>query len=270
MLRLKFVGFLFWIIFISLNISKVSASEIPKEIALSTSEWCPYICLTDSKSTEQVTEGLIVEYLTSIFEQLEIKLIVKNFPWSHAVRRANEGQEVDGLLAAVFEEAPDLSFTKVPTMTYQICMFTNEDTNWQFKPADTEKELLHSLQARKIGIINGYGYDPVFDRFAANSHNAAFIERVSDRNGLDILFTFLERHRIDAFLSNAQVIAWHQKNHAGHAKIKNVGCFNENPFFIGLNPSKAWTNNLLQRLDSILVKPKNQKLLSELIAKYTH
>ncbi|WP_420549014.1 substrate-binding periplasmic protein [Curvivirga sp.] len=270
MFRLKALCLLFFIVGVSFNLSKVSASDLPKEITLSTTEWCPYTCLKDPSSTDQITDGLIVEYLTSIFEQLEIKLIVKNLPWSHAVRRANEGQEIDGLLAAVFEEAPDLAFTNVPTMTYQICMFTNDDTKWQFKPADTEKELLYNLQARKVGIINGYGYDPVFDRFAANSLNAAFIERVSDRNGLDILFTFLERHRIDAFLSNEQVIAWHLKNHAGHAKVKNVGCFNENPFFIGLNPSKIWTNDLLQRLDSTLIKPENQKLLSELITKYTH
>jgi len=83
---------------------------LPKQINLAATDWCPYAC----EHPADQKPGIVHEYLTQLFAAQGITLNIQFFPWSRAIEEANKGR-VDGLLTAVYAEAPDLILpTRLP------------------------------------------------------------------------------------------------------------------------------------------------------------
>lgn len=119
--------FAFQSIAIQAKNTDVSESTSNHQLTLATSRWCPYTC--DNNAGEF---GVIGRYLTLVFGQLNVELTIVSYPWSPAIKLAENGQ-VDGLLTAIPTEAPFLIFTNSAISTYRMCFFTKPENPWRYK-----------------------------------------------------------------------------------------------------------------------------------------
>ena len=99
-MKIFFIG-LTWLILSA----QVQGENLPKSITLASTDWCPYVC-----DNQPQKPGIIYEYLTHVLKDKGIELKVEFNAWHESVNKARIGQ-VDGLLTATPEEAPELIFT---------------------------------------------------------------------------------------------------------------------------------------------------------------
>ncbi len=252
---LAVISFLLWS---STSLGQISASP-PSIVVLAATDWCPYSC-ANSKLTGK-HRGVVVDYLEEIFKGLGIELKVQFYPWSRAISQARRGEDVHGLVSAVHSEAPDLLFTQVPTMSYRTCVFTRNDSRWQYDAPPSLKEL-------RLGFIQNYGYGGALDEYILNPRGQDRLMGITGTGGVTQLSRMLMANRIDAFVSDPLVVAYDLREQDYH--LKASACFKEYPFHLSLNPNLPWAQPLLNRLDTAFKLESSQEVLSDMITEYLH
>ncbi len=169
---------------------------------------------------------------------------------------ANKGR-VDGLLTAVYAEAPDLVFTHTPTMAYGVCFFTEEYTSWQYKG-------LASLQQINLAVIQDYGYGQPVDGYIKEASAGKLTVIAS--GGINRLSRMLIAGRVDAFVGDSNVVAWLLKTKRNLPR--QVGCLPENPFYIAFNSNRPWVKEIVNKLDIWLNTARNQLKLKGIKQEY--
>lgn len=186
---------------------------------------------------------------------------------------ANAGQQAVGLLTAVPEEAPGLLFTRVPTMSFQMCFFTRDQDHWQYQN-------IHSLNRVHLGIIQGYAYGQPLDDHLKNKGGLTSkgskkpeltLSRISGDKGINRLLKMLRKGRIDALIEDKNVVydsIIRIPSLQGQV-FREAGCLDEIPFYLAINPSLKGSQSLMDRLDKALSEPANQQRLHTIIQSYT-
>jgi polar amino acid transport system substrate-binding protein len=238
-----------------------SAPAIEREIHLTTTDWCPYACVDKKRP------GIAHEYLTEVFGQLGIRLRISSHPWKRAIHMATSGEQADGLLTAVPEEAPTLLFTRVPTMSHQMCFFTQRQNPWQYQTID-------SLKGTHLGIISGYAYGHPIDAHLEEigSKSTQYpLSRVSGDNGIQRLLKMLKKQRIEALIEDKYVVYDALSNipNLNSGQFREAGCLDAIPFFLALNPNLSSSWSLIDKLNKALAQPHNQQRLAEITHRYT-
>jgi polar amino acid transport system substrate-binding protein len=250
-------GCIFVLILGGLLVGDVHA-EIPSEIILATTDWCPYTC---GLSAEE--PGIVGEYITRILRDHNITVTIQSYPWTRAITIANDG-EVHGLLTAIHEEAPELLFTDAPIMSYTVCFFTNTHSDWRYEDITSLSDSPNTL-----GVIGDYGYGSPVDEYIRNPNNQDHIHVMSGTDALKRLMRMLEAGRVDIILDDKNVVLWVAKNtHIAVTTLRNAGCLPENPFFLAINPTFPWSQELIDLLNQAFSKAENQEMLTSIIEKY--
>lgn len=250
---------LFIVLLIVLTASQAQASNsnLPSKVILATTNWCPYAC----PETEKLP-GIAYEYIQAIFNQLGVGVEIKFYPWTRAIKEVESGR-AHGLLTAVHEEAPKFIFTNTPTMSYRVCFFSTNQSQWRFKD-------VASLSAITLGAIKGYGYDSEIDEYISNANSNETVQLISGGKEIPRFINMLELKRIDAFLDDQYVAAWEAKTHnIDLSDYQKSGCLGENPFYMAFNPNFKWAEHLIKKLDPLFSKKENQALLNKIVKKYT-
>jgi polar amino acid transport system substrate-binding protein len=228
-----------------------ASAELPKQLTLGGTDWCPYTCETGSDNP-----GIITEYLTWIFQHKGIQLNTRITSWTRAIQEANSGK-TDGLLTAVAGETPELTSTTSPIMTYQDCFYTRTSDPWRYQGRI-------SLEGRRLGVIQDYGYSPEIDEHIAQGIDVTTI------SGDDLqvrLHHMLAMGRIDTFIAEKRVyLNAINKHRRPLPAIRQSNCLAESPIFLAVQPERAWSNALLDFLDKELAKPESRRKLSEIEA----
>ena len=242
--------------------SVAQTGELPKEIFLGATEWCPYSCGdVDTTLNPPHKPGIVTEYLRYILAKYGVAVNVEILPWSRAVSEA-EGGLLDGLLTAVHEEVETLSLTDVPTMSYQSCFYVLNTNRWQYQGTD-------SLAGMHLGAIAGYGYGQEIDPYLEeHAQREDIVTQISGQNGKERLPMMLYGHRIDAYLADRHVEAWRLTSSGSQADIHSAGCIAEEPFYVAFNPQKKWTKDIIGLLNQEFSDPENQAHLKEIIRRY--
>lgn len=247
-----------WLFACSMPTAQASDSELPSQLTLATTNWCPYACPNSDK-----LPGIAYEYIQATLKQLDMDVDIKFYPWIRAIKEVESGR-AHGLLTAVREEAPDFVFTNTPTMSYRVCFFSNKDSQWRYKGVS-------SLNAVTLGAIKGYGYDSDIDEYIRNAKSIEAVQLISGGKEIPRFINMLDLNRIDAFLDDQYVAAWEAKTHRiDLADYQNAGCLSENPFFMAFSPNFNWASELVKKLDVQFSKKEHQALLNEIIKKYTN
>lgn len=234
-----------------------SGSNLPGNIILVTTNWCPYAC----PNSEELP-GIAYEYIQATLKQLGINVDIKSYPWTRAIKEVESGR-AHGLLTAVHEEAPSFLFTNTPTMSYQVCFFSTSQSQWRFQG-------VASLNAITLGAIKGYGYDAEIDEYIRNAHSNETVQLISGGKEISRFINMLDLKRIDAFLDDRYVAAWEAKTHRiNFSDYQNAGCLSENPFYMAFNPNLKWAEQLIKKLDLLFSKKENQAQLNKIVKKYT-
>lgn len=236
---------------------QASDSSIPPKITLATTNWCPYACPNSDKHP-----GIAYEYIQAILTQLDIDADIKFYPWTRAIKEVESGR-AHGLLTAVHDEAPSFLFTNTPTMSYQVCFFSNKNSKWRYNGVS-------SLNTITLGAIKGYGYDSEIDEYIRHASASEAVQLISGGKEIPRFINMLDLKRIDAFLDDQYVAAWEAKTHRfDFSEYQNAGCLSDNPFYMAFNPDLKWAEQLIKRLDSHFSKKENQALLNKIVKKYT-
>lgn len=243
----------YWLFFCLLLINSSAFSKNTQQLNLATTNWCPYTC-----SFEQYQFGAIGHYIKEILAAEDIEVTIESFPWSRAIKLANN-KAVSGLLTSTPQEAPNLLFTTVPISTYQVCFYTRKDSQWTYKPS-------LNIDDRILGIIQDYGYGKPIDSFVAEAENKNNIIAISGSSGVQRLVNMLLNKRVDIIVEDSLVIAteFPQKKN----QIKQSGCLPETPFYLSLTDTPEH-RKLLPKIDSILAAKHNISKLEKLFTSLT-
>ncbi len=234
-----------------------SHSDSTTVLRLGAADRCPYTC------NDANAPGIVTEYLTAVLQQHNIERRVSVLPWSRAVNAAGTGQ-LDGLITLVEGEAPQLLMTTTPTMNHQDCFYSTPESQWHFNG-------VASLADIRLGAIKNYGYGEKIDRYIRdNGEQNARLQLLSGDNPYQRLFSMLRHYRIDAYISDHHVNAWHLKKASlNDSDIRNAGCLNALPFYLGLYPGANQADALIQWLNKALSMPGNIHLSESISQKYT-
>lgn len=231
-----------------------TSQNIPKQIKLATTNWCPYAC---DRSTE--LPGIVYEYIHHIAKQRGIEVNITFYPWARAIKSVAKGKE-NGLLTAIPAEAPNLLFTTTATMNYQVCFYTHRDSNWRYLG-------IESLDQIRLGVIADYGYGEPVDSYVANAAGQEDVASISGNDGLGRLMSLLEKKRIDALIDDQHVVIWEIKhiNRYRRKVFKEAGCLVDTPFYLALDPKLTWSLALVEWLNVAFKKPENIEYLNRVI-----
>lgn len=230
----------------------VYAESTVLTVKLATTDWCPYSCPEDNKH-----QGMAHDYVEHILSQFNIQTEVMSFPWARAIRQVDIGAS-HGLLTAVHSESPNLLFTQVPMMSYQMCFYGLPSLDWEYVNEASLSKIL-------LAVISQYGYGKPVEHYLADQQNREKVIELSGDAGLQRLVLLVESGRANVFIEDKNVFNWYLKNHqeVKNSKFKQVGCLAETPFYLALSPDLAWAPDVIKRLNKEFAKEKNHKWLAD-------
>ncbi len=248
-------------IIIALMVSPVLAfgSDIPKSLKLATTDWCPYACKNNTN------RGIVVDYVEALLVTEGIVSEVEFFPWSRAIELVRRG-EYHALLTAVPSEAPGMLFTSVPTLSYEVCYFTNRSSSWQYQGVE-------SLKKVNLGVVQSYSYGEPLDSYIQYEVSVSNITVLNGDRAIDRLFNMIASQRIDVLVDDRFVVNWKVKNLKSltgeEFALRNAGCMDSSPFYMAVNPELTWAQDFKVLMDRLYGDSRMRKnLLGEIINKY--
>jgi len=222
-----------------------------REITLATTKWCPYTCFESRKEF-----GVVGLYINKLLSAYGIKLSIDSYPWSRAIRLA-ENRMVDGLLTATHSEAPGLIFSQSAVASYQMCFYTLKVNKWQFNG-----EL--DFDTNTLAVIKDYSYEQSLDAYIKNNSKviALFGSDATER-----LIRLLLSGRADIIAVDKLVLNYVSANKSiDVSNIKDVGCLAKSNFYLALAPTIA-NKLLLNKLDGDLILKENKDFFNSLVSK---
>lgn len=232
----------------SLTVGKESD---PNTIRLATTNWCPYAC-------EHTQSGIAHEYVSYLLQRIGYRVEIQYYPWTRAIHTAQNGQS-HGLLTAVPAEAPDMLFTQVPTMDYQVCFFSHNNNPWQY-------DTIEQLSSVTLGVLADYAYGEPVDSYLADSIDNPKVMKLSGDDGLQRLITLVTKGRIDAFVEDRNVVAWHQVSRGKKDTELGVsGCLLSQPFYLALSPKFSDAQSVIEKVEQQLLQDENKLYLKTVI-----
>ena len=247
----------FFISALLLSSMRSNATELPSQLLLAATDWCPYSC-----SDSQHGRGIVADYLTKVFEQAGIALDIRFLPWSRALIAANTGA-VDGLLTAVAEEAPQLLLPQTATMLYQDCFFVKPSDSWHF-------DGIESLHNVRLAYIKDYGYNEPVNSYLLNPPQQARFFEVTGADPSLRMIRLIHAGRADVLIEEKRVASWASARlNDRNQHLKQAGCLQGNPFYVALNPQAPLATEIIRLLNEVLQHPNNLQLLEQLTQRYT-
>lgn len=244
----------------AMSANTTSNTNLPNTLRLATTNWCPYSCTGEQ-------EGIVAEYISVLLSKHGIRTDIKSYPFTRAIAEAHKGKNADGLLTAVPAEAPDLLFTNVPTMSYQVCFFTSPTNNWTYENSN-------SLYSHKglLGYIAEYSYGEVVDTYLRGQKGTKTIMELSGSDAILRLLKLMQRGRVNIVVEDKNIVAWtlakNTKNELQKSDVKLAGCLPSQPFFIGLNKHNSWSRRIIEILNTEISDTTNAETLNKIKSKY--
>jgi polar amino acid transport system substrate-binding protein len=169
------------------------------QIRLAADNWCPHNCQEGSDKP-----GYMVELAKLIFGKAKHTIDYKTLNWSRALVNCRRG-EIDGLVAAVPPDAPELIYPKVESGLMQITYFSLKERSWNFAG-------LSSLEAITLGVIQDYGYSQeIVDYVAQHKASPKRLHIATGEDPLQKNIKMLMAGRIDALIEDKSVFLFQAK-----------------------------------------------------------
>lgn len=173
--------------------------------------WCPINCAADTEK-----RGLFVELAEQIFAESGIEVEYRVINWARAVHDTRRGK-LGALIGAGVQDAPDFIFTPSAPGISRMCFYALRGGSWRYKG-------LESLQAVRLGAINGYSYGAELDLYLRNHHDLDHVQLMTGDRALISNLRKLRHGRIDALVENAWVMQALLSQRYLHGEVVEVGC----------------------------------------------
>lgn len=234
----------------------ISTSALADTISFRSDYWCPYICQPDSDKP-----GYMVEIAKTVFEKHGHRVQVLLSSWVSAIKDTRSSK-VQGLMGCSIVDAPDFIFPKKSLGVMRNAYFVHHESTWLYKGRP-------SLQAVKIGVINGYTYGDSVDSLI-RARNRSFVPFSGDRS-LEQLIHATHLKQLDGFIENPVVLQY--TSAAAKLtlnKLKIVGWVeNQDPaLYISFSPNNPKSMEYAQILSEGVEELRRSGDLQRILARY--
>lgn len=167
------------------------SSGLGATLTVRADKWCPYNCDPQSERP-----GYFIDLLKEIFESAGHKIDYKLLNWSRSVKECKEGK-YDFIVGAYKEDCEGCSFPQMKQAVSFNRLFTKKEGPWTYSGPN-------SLKGQRVGVINGYTYDEVADKFIAEKHPSFLV--LAGESALSQMIQMLDAGRLTAFYENPNVV----------------------------------------------------------------
>ncbi len=209
-------------------------SPQPRQFAIASIDWCPYICVDSPQKP-----GVLVEYVQKIFQGSDFQITFTHMPWARAIHETHTGKFL-ALLAPAKEEAPGLIYPNQSLGYQHMCMFTRSDDPWKYTG-------IQSLNGRRV--VYAYGAYPAslegaqeFTAFYPMPYNKTFVVR-----GVKMVMN----RRTDTLLFTVYSTLDYLNREGLEKQMKNAGCVQQQAVYLAFSPHESHSN-IVAELSSLL------------------
>ena len=185
------------------------------EVSVVGDPWCPYNCEPEKQP------GFVIEIAQQIFADAGHNLNYSLVPW----KRAKIGVQ-NGTYDAIAGMAKDVDtlglyvFPEEEVAASKICFYVTPESDWVFTGID-------SLDAVKLGVINGYGYwmeDSAIEKYFNDGINSGKIDAITGSQPIVQIIKMISMDRISATLEDRFVMQYELGKMGKTGSLKEAGC----------------------------------------------
>ncbi len=218
--------------------------------------WCPINCAVDAEK-----RGLFVELAEQIFAESGIEVEYRVINWARAVHDTRRGK-LGALIGAGVQDAPDFIFTPSAPGISRMCFYALRGGSWRYKG-------LESLQAVRLGAINGYSYGAELDLYLRNHHDLDHVQLMTGDRALISNLRKLRHGRIDALVENAWVMQALLSQRYLHGEVVEVGCRQPDiPIYLAFAPGLPESARYAQLFEQGLQRFREDGRMEQLLRRY--
>jgi len=218
--------------------------------------WCPINCAADAEQ-----RGIFVELAEQIFAESGIEVEYRVINWARAVHDTRRGK-LGALIGAGVQDAPDFIFTPTAPGVSRMCFYALRGGTWRYQG-------LKSLQAVRLGAINGYSYGAELDLYLREHHDLAQVQLMTGDRALQSNLRKLRHDRIDVLVENAWVMQALLSENYLHGDIVEVGCRQPDiPIYLAFAPGLADSARYARLFEQGLLRFREDGRMDELLQRY--
>lgn len=242
----------FLFIAVTFSLNTISAAET---ITLRTDAWCPYSC---EPSAER--QGILVDVARKIFEKAGYVVDYRELNWKRAIKEVRQGK-YDGLVDAYETDAPDFIFPNEHIAISKMCFFVRPEKEWKYNG-------LESLRNVSLGVINGYSYGEILDRYIEINKKTNSVQVSAGINVLKRNIMKLDKKRIDVVVEDHAVMGDFVQRNPNFENLKNAGCLPGEKVYIAFSPAKETSTVYADLIDAGIVAMRKNGELKVLFQSY--
>ena len=236
---------------IALMVPMVSGAET---INIVSDEWCPYNCVPGSDRP-----GFGIEIAMEAYAPHDIQVNYTTQDWDAAVEDTKNGK-FHAVISAYKEDAPGFVFPENEFGVSGNAFFVRKGDSWKYTNTD-------SMNGKKIGLIEGYAYGEVLDKYFAD--NAQNIFYANGDRALDSLMEKLVKNEIDVVCDDPFVFQLRAKELYLSKKVSHAGEEGEPlPLYVAYSPALPGSQELADKLSEGIDKLRANGRLQAILKKY--
>lgn len=251
-------GILFGICLAVFNFT-ASTPVYSENITFGIPSYCPYSCI----SKEGKAIGYQVDVVNEIAKNLHLNVEVKKYPWARVLNLLERGSIAGTMSIGELEFTQNYVATDIENL-FIGCFMKKKYYSWDYEGSA-------SLNAQRIGLIQGYGYPPSIQNYIDlyGQENPRF-EFVTSENSYTLLMRMLKAGRIDLIFDDVGVLKWNAKILGFDDEFIETGCLKKESLMGYVALSKKWTGweKLLEQLNSGYRQLEKSGRIDELKQKY--
>ncbi len=220
--------------------------------------WCPYNCHPDSDKP-----GYVVEMLREIFPPPAWRLKYQIVPWDRALQQVREGQAAMALeLTREQAQRLGLLIGHESVGEPMDCLYVAAGNPLRFSQASDLDAL------GQVAIVSGYEYEFAMGEWLARPENKHKVVMTRGANPAEVNARNLARGRLDGVIESAAVMHMLIQQLQLQDKIREAGCQQASPVYVGFSPRLPNAAQLVEQFDHGIAELRRTKRLARILSRY--
>lgn len=228
-------------LFLSLFFSLFALSGFNRQqqtITIAADNWCPINC-----TRPEPRLGVGIDLAKAIFEPLGYQINYVIMPWSEALAKVRTG-EVDAVIGASRYDDARLIFPASPVYNITDDFYVLKGNSWRFQG-------VHTLKAKKLGVIKDYGYGTVVQEYVrSNQNNYSLIQASQGEDALKENIRKLLNREIDVVVESRPVMEYNINKMRLNDRIDLAGSSPQAQVYLAFSPASSRSKGLATQYDA--------------------
>lgn len=217
--------------------ASLTAAE-SETLVIAADVWCPINCDPNDKQ-----QGLGVEVARAVFEPLGYTVRYEVMPWVRVLEEAHEGT-VDIVIAANPSDDPNLLYPTHALMEMTDDFYVLKDNPVVYTDID-------SLKGMRVGIISGYGYDPVVNAYLSNARTTpGLVQEVFGDDALQQNIRKLLAGRIDLIIESGPIMDDMLKKTGQSELLRHLGNVPQGNIYLAFSPAHMQSQKRVEEYEA--------------------